>query len=142
MDESKLGTLDVAVHRRILKFLNAARSPEELMTPPPVEILLVDDRVMAGDVIAHQDEHHDEIRDSHGHPGAKRKRPRVEHVFSRELAKRILRARDDYNPIAGFRHISQLEKIAGIDRAILDRLIKLFSPRFRGKWEVMYADSH
>lgn len=125
--------LDQNVHRRVLAFLNAARRPEDLMTPPSNEVLLVDERVMEIDEALH----HDEIRDSHGHPGAARalKKPPL---FDRELAKRVLRARDDYNPLHGFRHISQLQQIPGFSKAILDHLIRLFGPRFRGKWEVLY----
>jgi hypothetical protein len=129
--------IDVSVHRRVLGFLNAARRPEDLMVPPPNEILIVDERVMEIDEALH----HDEGRDSHGHPGAKEKR-KPDVVLERELAKRVLRARDDYSPLHGFRHISQLEKIPGFNRTIIDRLIKLFSPRFRGKWEVLYADAN
>lgn len=128
--------IDVKVHRRILNFLNAAHRPEDLMVPPPNEFLLVDDRVMEAD----EELHHDEVPHSHGHTEPKGK-GKTEVVLDRELAKRVLRARDDYNPLHGFRHISQLEKIPGFNRAILDRLIKLFSPRFRGKWEVLYADA-
>jgi hypothetical protein len=139
MVESKQWTLDVNVHRRILAFVNAGRRPEDLMVPPPNEVLLVDERVMDADEALHHDEvRHDEVRDSHGHPGSKRRRT-TEVVLERELAKRVLRARDDYNPIYGFRHVSQLQKIPGFDRAILDRLIRLFSPRYRGKWELLYA---
>ena len=136
MTQIKQPMIDGNVHRRILAFLNAARRPEDLMVPPPNEVLLVDEHVMDADEILH----HDEIRDSLGHPGPKTKR-KTEVVLERELAKRVLRARDDYNPLYGFRHISQVEKIPGFDRAILDRLIRIFSPRFRGKWEVLYADA-
>jgi hypothetical protein len=136
MAEIKQPMIDIKVHRRILGFLNAARRPEDLMVPPPNEVLLIDERVMEADQVLH----HDEVRDSHGHPGPKAKR-KTEVVLERELAKRVIRARDDYNPLHGFRHISQLEKIPGFNRAILDRLIKLFSPKFRGKWELLYADT-
>jgi hypothetical protein len=136
MAQIKQPMIDVKVHRRVLGFLNAARSPEDLMMPPPNEILLVDERVMEVD----ERLHHDEVRDSHGHPGPKGKR-KTEVVLERELAKRVIRARDDYNPLHGFRHVSQLQTIPGFDRAILDKLIRLFSPRFRGKWEVLYADT-
>jgi hypothetical protein len=134
--QNKNSKLDVKVHRRILDFLNAAHRPEDLMTPPPNEIMLIDERVMELD----EGLHHDEVPHSHEHtePEGKRK---IDVVLDRELAKRVLRARDDYNPLHGFRHISQLEKIPGFNRAVLDRLIKLFSPRFRGKWEVLYADT-
>jgi len=128
---------DVNVHRRVLGFLNAAHRPEDLMVPPPNEILLLDERVMEVD----ESLHHDEVPHSHGQtePEGKRK---TDMVLDRELAKRVLRARDDYNPLHGFRHISQLQQIPGFDRAVLDRLIKLFSPRFKGKWEVLYADAN
>lgn len=133
IDEQRM--IDVKIHRRVLGFLNAARRPEDLMVPPPNEFLLVDERVMDVDEALH----HDEVRDAHGHPGPKK--PKTEVLLEREFAKRVLKARDDYNPLYGFRHISQLEKIPGFNRAILDRLIKLFSPSFRGKWEVLYADA-
>ena len=131
--ESKQWTLDVNVHRRILEFVNAARGPKDLMVPPPNEVLILDERVMEAD----ERLHHDEVRDSHGHPGANKKR-KTEVLLERELAKRVIQTRDDYNPLHGFRHISQLQKITGFDRAILDRLIRWFSPRFRGKWELLY----
>lgn len=134
--QDKQPKIDVNVHRRILYFLNTARRPEELMVPPPNEILLVDERVMEVD----ESLHHDEVRDSHGDTEPKRKH-KADVVLERELAKRVLRARDDYNPLHGFRHISQLEKIPGFNRTIVERLIWLFSPRFRGKWEVLYADT-
>ena len=128
--------IDLNVHRRILNYINAARRPEDLMLPPPNEILLIDERVMEVD----EGLHHDEVRDDHGHPEPK-ERPKIEVVFDRELAKRVLRARDEYSPLHGFRHISQLDRIRGFDPATLKRLIRLFSPRFRGRWELLYADT-
>jgi hypothetical protein len=124
--------IDVRVHRRVLGFLNAARSPEDLMMPPPNEIQLFDPRVMDGmDEVLHLDEH-PPAQDRAGLP--KGQKP----IMDRDLAKRVLEARDDHSPLYGFMHISQLQKTPGFDRAILDRLILLFSPRFRGKWEVLY----
>ena len=40
--------IDIEVHRRVLGFLNAARSPQDLMMPPPNEIPLFDPRLMNG----------------------------------------------------------------------------------------------
>lgn len=134
--QDKQPKLDVNVHRRILHFLNAAHRPEDLMTPPPKEILLIDERMMEVDEALH----HDEVPHSHGHNHTKEKRKR-EVVLERELAKRVLRARDEYNPLHGFRHISQLERIPGFNRAILEHLIRFFSAKYRGKWELLYADT-
>ncbi len=140
--DDKAWNVDVQVHRRILAFLNAARTPEELMAPPVNEVLLVDELMMEADERLHHDEAaHDEVRNSHGHPGAKTK-PRRKPLFERELAKRVLQARDDYNPLYGFRHISQLKQIAGINHSLIETLIRLFSPRYRGRWEVLYADAN
>lgn len=136
--ESKQWTLEVNVHRRILVFLNEARRPEDLMVPPPKEILLIDERVMHADEVLH----HDEVQDSPARPGPKTKHPKrktdAAPLLEREMAKQGLRARDDYSPLHGFRHISQLQKVPGFDRAVLDRLVPLFSPRYRGKWELLY----
>jgi hypothetical protein len=121
--------IDVKVHRRVLGFLNAARSPQDLMMPPPNEIPLFDPRVMNG---AEDLDEHPPSQDHAGLPKG------VKPIMDRKLAKRVLRERDDSSPVYGFMHISQLEKIPGINGGILDHLIKLFSPRFRGKWEVLY----
>lgn len=135
---SKQWTLDANEHRLILAFLNQARRPEDLMVPPPNEILLVDERVMRADEMLH----HDEVQEPGAHSELKTKHPKrktdAAPLLERELAKRVLQARDDYNPLYGFRHVSQLQKIPGVDRAVLDRLIGLFSPRFRGRWELLY----
>lgn len=138
MVESKQWTLDVNAHRRILAFVNAARTPEDLMAPPPNEVLIIDERIMEAD----ERLHHDEVPELHAHRGPKTKRSKHKTddapLLERELAKRLIRARDDYNPLHGFRHVSQLQKIPGFNREILDRLILLFGPRFRGKWELLY----
>lgn len=131
MAQIKQPMIDVKVHRRVLGFLNAARSPEDLMLPPPSEIPLFDPVMHGMDEALHLDEH-PPARDHAVPPKG------VEPIMDRHLAKRVLEARDDHSPLYGFMHISQLEKIPGFDQAILDRLIRLFSPRFRGKWEVLY----
>jgi hypothetical protein len=135
MDESESWTVDIDVHRRILTFLNSARRADDLMVPPPHEVLIVDEQLMEAD----ERLHHDELHDAHDHEETTTKK--AEALLDRDLAKRLLRARDDYNPLHGFRHVSQLRKIPGFDRAVLDRLIVLFSPRFRGDWELLYDDA-
>ena len=56
-DENEQPIIDVNVHRRVLGFLNAARSPKDLMTTPLNEILLIDELVMEADEALHHDEH-------------------------------------------------------------------------------------
>lgn len=136
MDEGKQLEIDGNVHRRVLAFLNAARRPEELMVPPVQEVPLIDERVMHGiEQILHLDEHG---RDHHHHDDSPHADVDAKRLFDRELAKRVLAEREDISPLIGFQHIRQLQKIAGLSRRLLDRLIFLFSPRFRGKWDVLY----
>lgn len=134
----ELPAIDVNVHRRVLGFLNAARRPEDLMIAPQNEFLIVDAGIMEPDELLHHDEVHDHAENT---KQKQKQRPHAEPLLERDLARRVLRARDDYNPLYGFRHIDQLQNIPGFHRALLDRLIKLFTPRFRGKWEVLYADA-
>ena len=47
-DQNKEPMINVKVHRRILRFLNAARRPEDLLQRPRRDIRLHDDRLMDG----------------------------------------------------------------------------------------------
>lgn len=126
MAQDKQPILDGKVHRRILSFLNAARRPEDLMVPPPHDIPLMDERIMHGNEEGiHEDEHREE-------PAKK------EQLLDWELAKCVLEEREHISPLYGFQHIDQLEEIKGFDRRVLDRFVAAFSPRFRGKWEVLF----
>ena len=135
MDEHKLPTIDRNIHRRILAFLNAARRPEDLMVAPPNAIPLIDLRVMDGNDIFHLDEV--ELARGHRAPPPAPAEPLLE----RELAKRLIHARDEISPLYGFQHIRQVEKIPGFNRSVFDRLFLIFSARFQGKWELLY-DAH
>ena len=54
-----------------------------------------------------------------------------------QIARSLLQHRDALSPF-GFRHLKQVEAIAGIDRRIIDLLIRLCGPRFRGRWDTPY----
>ena len=129
MAESKQQMLDGNVHRRLLTFLNTARRPEDLMVAPPNEVTLIDQRVMHGN---DENLHLDEVPHDHEHPHE------ITPLFKRDLARRLLKAREDISPLYGFGHIRQLDKIPGLDKHMLDRLVRLFSARFKGKWELLY----
>lgn len=127
MAQIKQRMIDVKVHRRALRFLNAARSPEDLMVPPERDIPLVDGRVMQGDEETfHADEHRE---------AATREGP----LLDWELARSVLEARERISPLYGFQHLRELEELKDFDRRILDRFLTLFSARFSGEWEVLYS---
>ena len=86
--------IDVKVHRRILRFLNAARRPGDLMQRPIRDIPLYDGRLMEG---VHEDE---SVKESKRIP-----------LFDQELAKRVLQEKEKISPIYGFQHIRQLLEI-------------------------------
>ena len=54
-----------------------------------------------------------------------------------QITRSLLEHRDALGPF-GFTHLKQLEAIKGIDRRIIDLLIRLCGPRFRGKWDTPY----
>ena len=126
MAQIKQPVIDVTVHRRILRFLNAARRPEDLMVPPQLEIPLFDERIMHGHEAAM---HADELRT---------KQAKGKNLVDRKLAKYVLEQREKISPLYGFQHIKQFIAIKGINIKIFDRFFKIFSHRVKGNWEVLY----
>lgn len=83
--QNKYPMIDFKVHRRILRFLNAARRPEDLMQAPIGKIRPHDGRLIDG---IHEDE---------SVQASKRMR-----LFDKALAKRVLQEREKISPIYGF----------------------------------------
>lgn len=83
--ENKRPMIDAKVYRRILRFLNAARRPEDLMQRPSRETPLHDGRLVDG---VHDDELVNESK-------------RIA-LLDKELAKRVLQEREKISPIYGF----------------------------------------
>jgi len=109
--------IDVRTHRRLLRFINAARSPEDLMVAPH-------DRKFVDEEEAHTDhiEHHQHERQ----------------ILKREQAKQIIDARDKLSPVHGFAHLRDL---FAIDPRILELLRGIFSrfgPANYGRWDLLY----
>ncbi|MFY9610059.1 MAG: galactose oxidase-like domain-containing protein [Blastocatellia bacterium] len=110
-------TLDPKTHRRLLRFINAARSPNDLAFAPKNEIPLAE-------------------------PEPVLRRPDVEEQLDREKliefaqARAILTARDQVSPVLGFAHIDQLRDVmVGLDLTkFLDQLIALMGPATFGEW--------
>jgi hypothetical protein len=125
MAHVKQPMIDVKVHRRILRFLNAARRPEDLMAPPRKEIPLIRERFMHGNEgAAHADEHRENLKGKH--------------LLDRELAKGVFEEREKISPIYGFQHIRQLLEIKGFDARVLGHMTTAFSAAVHGEWETIY----
>lgn len=105
--------VDVAVHRRVLNFLNQATQPEDLMyekvTPPNPEV----------DAI-HED-----------NPEEKKLKRRK--ILNREVAKQVIEFRDEEYPL-GFRHLKEVLALKIFDRRWWEILLQYFSQTFYGAW--------
>ena len=116
--------IDPEIHKRVLRFLNAARTPQDLLELPQNEIeLLVD-------------------------PEHRRKRPDPHEPIEKKLpvklfdikqAEHVLKGREELSPIHGFSHIDQLKNIHGVDWGeiwgnIFEQLMKWFSNYTYGEW--------
>ena len=118
-DEEKI--IDPKIHRRILRFLNAARRPEDLMHRPIREIPLYDGMLMKG---VHKDEPEDELV---------KESKRIPLLLDKELAKRVFEEREEISPIYGFKHIRQLLEIKGFDARFFGHLTAAFSAAVNGR---------
>jgi hypothetical protein len=111
--------LDPRTHRRLLRFINAARSQEDLAFVPQNEIPLSEpEAVLRRPDVAEQGKEREKL---------------IEFAQARDL----LAARDRVGPLHGFAHIDQLRDVlAGQDLAgFLDRLIECMGPASFGAWE-------
>ena len=107
------------VHKRVLRFLNDARAPEDLMElrpnffqeiqPPGLERQLIHDPSPADDATP---------------------------LLERDIAEKLLCERDEISPIHGFAHFKEVKKF--LDDSILKHLIDIFIRHFsgvsRGEW--------
>src|SRR6185369_1595063 len=110
--KDKVQDPDPQTQRRLLRFINAARTPETLAFLPKNEIPLEEpDPVARHPVFRHEMEEREAITD-------------LAH------AKRLLNARDDNSPTIGFTHIDDLrEAIGRLDLGKwLDKVIARLGP--------------
>lgn len=112
--------IDGRTHRRLLRFLNAARSPQDLAFAPQNEIPLSEaEPVLRRPVVEEQLER--------------------EKLIEFEQARTILTAltaRDQVSPLLGFAHLDQLRDFiarAGLEK-YLDRLVACMGPATFGEW--------
>ncbi len=119
--EEKRKPLDPRTHRRLLRFINAARTPEAIAFVPKNEIPPEEpDPVVRRPVFEHQ-------------------LPEREQLVDIEQARRLLDARDEMSPAQGFFHIDELrDAVANLDAGnLLDRLIGCMGPSTFGEWRTV-----
>ncbi len=113
-------TLNPALHRRILTFLNQAVSPEDLMFEKVMAVHTEGTLVHLGNPV-HED-----------NPDAMRMEPRM--IMSHDTAKRLLDFRDKAFPL-GFRNIQEVFAAKLFDIAHFRDLFHLLSDTLYGRWD-------
>lgn len=108
------GKLDLRTERRTLAFVNAARIPEDLAVVPH-DVQVVDEAAGHMGDIPH---HHEPKR-----------------IVELDRAERLLKARQEFDLVHGFRKIIELRQI---DSGFLDLLLARFGPAFYGRWDFWY----
>lgn len=111
---------EARAHRRLLRFLNDAGTPDNLEVAPH-------DRLAVDEDVAHTEhlEHHPEER----------------RIFKRELATKLLALRNRKYPLDGFKHVDDVlvDRGLAVDlREILGDLLTSFGPANYGRWDLLY----
>ena len=111
-------TIDARTHRRLLQFINAARTPQDLAFAPQNDVPPAE----AEPIVRR--------------PDVREQREAPEKLIEFGQALSILEARDSVSPLQGFAHIDQLRNlIVRQDLAkYLDYLITFMGPATFGKW--------
>lgn len=119
--------IDIKTARRMLRWVNAANRPENLMEPPPVLTHLHVEYRKPGFPERHPPAHED-----HGKNGAGAKRDRARDTVDEKLAAEVLSRRSEH-PVYGFLRICDLLDIERI-RELLGRWWFYFSRASKGEW--------
>ena len=109
--------IDPRIHRRVLAFLNAARSPEDLLVAP-------NDRKFVNEELAHTDLIEADAEERQ--------------ILTKEDAQAIIEARDRISPINGFAHLRDVVAINPGIAALLPGIVACFGPANHGRWDLLY----
>jgi len=115
--DTKDKNIDPQTHRRLLRFLNAARTPQDLAFAPTNEVMADEQEGLKRPVVDHEP------------------KPR-EKLIDIEEARLLLEGRDKLNPLNGFMHVEQLATVGLRDRLAkyLGFLSKHLSRATYGQW--------
>lgn len=111
--DGDLRQIDPKAHRRFLRFLNDARSPDQLRAPPRI----------------------DEGEPDEPPPAVREK---IEPLMDADTAKRLFEARDEFSPVYGFAHVRDLLALDWIDPAMFGHIFPIFGPATYGRWDELY----
>jgi WD40 repeat protein len=125
MATAKRPEIEPKVHRRILRFLNAAARPRDLVEEPEPP------HFFEGEVEPMEEEIEEEaVAEEPARPDGGLQ------YLDEELAARVIERRE-HNGAFGFRDIGEFVDVARLRRPDLDRFIHLFGPAIYGSWKVL-----
>ncbi|HJU56127.1 MAG TPA: galactose oxidase-like domain-containing protein [Pyrinomonadaceae bacterium] len=105
-------------HRRLLRFINAAQTSEDLLVAP-------NDRKVADEKLEHEhgaEQHHHEEKQ----------------LLQRADAGALVEARDRVSPLNGFAHLREVVAINPRFAELLPNLLQCFGPAKFGRWDLLY----
>jgi hypothetical protein len=109
--------IDPKAHRRVLRLINAANSPEDLLVAP-------NDRR----VVDEEQEHID--FEEHA--------PDQKQILAPDQAAAIIEARDRVSPVQGFAHLKDAIAVNPALAGLLQKLLPCFGPASYGRWDLLY----
>lgn len=115
--QAKSQDIDRRSHRRLLRFVNAAQKPDDLMVAPHDRLLVDELEAHSGHVEHHQHE---------------------EHMLEEDQAREILDARDEVNPLRGIAKLNDAIAVNARIAGILPGLLVKFGPAKFGRWDLLY----
>lgn len=117
-DSNKLPKIDLKVQRRFLRFINAARRPEDLLAQPT-------------QVFHVHAEHRGFKRPELHEPLTK---PKQKILFDMKVAKQLIEFRDEISPMVGLTNIKPILDIIPLN--VFRHIIWFFGRASRGEWSV------
>src|SRR5215467_1493807 len=109
--------IDTNLQKRILRFINGAQSPEDLLVAP-------NDRRVVDEELEHID-----FEDND---------PEQQQLFTPEQARAIIQSRDKVSPVNGFGHLRDVVAVGAEIAGLLQNLMTCFGPASYGRWDMLY----
>lgn len=130
MAKERENEFDAKAHRRALRFLNAARSPEQLLELPVNRMGVREERARK------RPDLHEPPLGGEGEIEEAQARQPGPKLLDHRQAERLLRERDKLSPLYGFSSITQLEGVLSRDivRKLIEQLLHWFDHATYGEW--------
>jgi hypothetical protein len=121
-EATKEPRIDRRAHRRLLRFLNAARRAEDLLSPPSQAIQVMPERYTFKGPDFHE-----------AMQGAESEAPKAEALIDVKLARQLIEWREKNTALYGFVNIKQVVDL--LPAQVLAHLLSICGPASHGRWD-------